>query len=78
MKSIRKDGVIKHESTESLEVEKMILLKVKHPFIIAMDYVFVTEARVYFVMQYVQGGDLGMQLSSQNRIKESRVKFYIA
>ena len=66
MKSIRKDTVIKHESIESLEVEKMILLKVKHPFIIAMDpmdYVFVLETRVYFIMQYVEGGDLGNQLS---------------
>jgi RAC serine/threonine-protein kinase len=63
MKSIRKDTVIKHESIESLEVEKMILLKVKHPFIIAMDYVFVLETRVYFIMQYVEGGDIGMQLT---------------
>jgi serine/threonine protein kinase len=60
MKSIRKDTVIKHESIESLEVEKMILLKVKHPFIISMDYVFVLETRVYFIMQYVEGGDIGM------------------
>ena len=60
MKSIRKDTVIKYESIESLEVEKMILLKVKHPFIISMDYVFVLETRVYFIMQYIQGGDLGM------------------
>jgi serine/threonine protein kinase len=78
MKSIRKDTVIKHESIESLEVEKMILLKVKHPFIISMDYVFVLETRVYFIMQYIKGGDMGMQLSEQIRIKESRVKFYIA
>jgi serine/threonine protein kinase len=63
MKSIRKDTVIKHESIESLEVEKMILLKVKHPFIISMDYVFVLETRVYFIMQYIKGGDMGMQLS---------------
>lgn len=59
MKSIRKDIVIKYESIESLEVEKMILLKVKHPFIISMDYVFVLDTRVYFVMEYIEGGDLG-------------------
>ena len=40
MKCIRKDVVIKHESVESLAVEKMILNQVNHPFIISMDYVF--------------------------------------
>jgi serum/glucocorticoid-regulated kinase 2 len=40
MKCIRKDIVIEHESVESLEVEKLILLQVNHPFIIGMDYVF--------------------------------------
>lgn len=40
MKTVRKDVVIKHESVESLQVEKMILNQVNHPFIIGMDYVF--------------------------------------
>jgi len=34
MKSIRKDIVIEHDSLESLMLEKLILLKIKHPFII--------------------------------------------
>lgn len=40
MKCIRKDVVIKHESIDSLQVEKLILNQVNHPFIIGMDYVF--------------------------------------
>jgi len=40
MKVIRKDIVIQHDSIASLEVEKMILLQVNHPFIVGMDYVF--------------------------------------
>ena len=40
MKSIRKDVVIKHRSFESLQVEKLILNQVNHPFILGMDYVF--------------------------------------
>jgi len=40
MKCIRKDVVIQHESVESLQVEKLILNQVNHPFIIGMDYVF--------------------------------------
>ena len=37
MKSIRKDIVIDHDSLESLKVEKLILLQVRHPFIISMN-----------------------------------------
>lgn len=40
MKQIRKDVVIEHDTVESLEVEKLILNQVNHPFIISMDYVF--------------------------------------
>ena len=40
MKCIRKDIVIEHDSIDSLQVEKLILLQVNHPFIIGMDYVF--------------------------------------
>lgn len=40
MKSIRKDIVIDNDSVDSLRVEKLILLQVRHPFIISMEQVF--------------------------------------
>ena len=78
MKSIRKDVVIDHEAMESLKVEKLILLQVKHPFIIAMEHVFAKALRIYFVMQFVQGGELFKHLSEQRRFSEERVRFYAA
>jgi serum/glucocorticoid-regulated kinase 2 len=63
MKSIRKDVVIDHDSLESLAVEKLILLQVKHPFIINMEFVFTKSARIYFVMPFIQGGELFKHLS---------------
>ena len=53
MKVIRKDVVIQHESVESLQVEKLILNQVNHPFIIGMDYVFQKAYRIYFIMQFI-------------------------
>lgn len=58
MKSIRKDRIIKHNSIESIQAEKLILLQVKHPFIVSMDYVFTKQMRIYFIMTFVSGGDL--------------------
>lgn len=78
MKCIRKDVVIEHESIESLEVEKLILLQVNHPFIIGMDYVFQKAYRIYFIMDFIQGGELFKHLSEAKRFPEPKAKFYAA
>lgn len=78
MKSIRKDVVLEHDSLESLKVEKLILLQVKHPFIISMDHVFAKEMRIYFVMAFVQGGELFKHLSEQKRFDQETTRFYTA
>lgn len=78
MKCIRKDVVIQHESVESLQVEKLILNQVNHPFIIGMDYVFQKAYRIYFIMQFIQGGELFKHLSEQKRFSETKTKFYAA
>lgn len=78
MKVIRKDVVIQHESVESLQVEKLILNQVNHPFIIGMDYVFQKAYRIYFIMQFIQGGELFKHLSEQKRFSEQKTKFYAA
>lgn len=54
MKSIRKDIVIEHDSIENIHLEKMILNQVNHPFIISMDFVFIKELRIYFIMDFIQ------------------------
>ena len=54
MKSIRKDIVIEHDSLENLHLEKMILNSVNHPFIISMEFVFIKELRIYFIMDFIQ------------------------
>jgi len=53
MKVIRKDVVVQHESLESLEVEKLILSQVNHPFIIGLNYVFQKSYRIYFIMDFI-------------------------
>lgn len=78
MKSIRKDIVLQNDSVESLKVEKLILLQVRHPFIISMDSVFVNSTRIYFIMPFIPGGELYTHLLSANRFEESRVIFYAA
>lgn len=53
MKSIRKDIVIEHDSLENIHLEKMILNSVNHPFIISMEFVFIKDFRIYFIMDFI-------------------------
>lgn len=76
MKSIRKDVVIEHEQLDNLRLEKHILLCVEHPFLVAMEFVFQKESRIYFLMNFVKGGELFKHLTDVRRFDEDRAKFY--
>jgi hypothetical protein len=43
-----------------------------------MDYVFQKAYRIYFIMDFIQGGELFKHLSEQKRFAESKAKFYAA
>lgn len=55
---MRKDVIIDKNSLENINLERLIMLQVDHPFIVAMHYVFQRNLRIYFVMDYVDGGEL--------------------
>jgi hypothetical protein len=38
---------------EATKLERDILLKCKHPFLVGMDFVFQTDERLYFVMPFI-------------------------
>ena len=65
IKVVRKDFVIENDEVSSVSVEKSVFLKAtqeKHPFIIHLQAAFQTETRLYFVMEYVSGGDLMLHI----------------
>lgn len=78
MKCIRKDLVIDQDFFESLKLEKDILYNVEHPFIVSMDYVFQNDLRIYFLMNFIKGGELYRHLSRMKRFSEEQAKFLIA
>ena len=51
---------------------------VNHPFIISMEYMFQLDFRIYFLMDFVRGGELFRLLSSQKRLNEDQARFYAA
>ena len=63
----RKDVIMDHNSVKSVGLEKMIMLQVNHPFIVQMQYVFQRSYRVYFIMDFMAGGELFNYMHSERR-----------
>lgn len=76
MKSIRKDVMIENDQIESAKMEKQILFQNKHPFLVKMSYVFQTEEKVYFVMNFIRGGELFTHINKEKRFTEDKARFY--
>ena len=76
MKSLRKDVILDYDQIESTLLEKEILQKADHPFLVGMEYVFQTDQKIFFVMKFVRGGELFMHLRKVRQFPEKRAKFY--
>lgn len=72
------DILIKKNQLENNKNEKEILLKIKHPFLLGMDYVFQNEQRIYFFLDFIPGGNLFENLYAVKRFDEDVVKFIAA
>ena len=70
MKRINKDVLIEKAQIQNTKTEKEILLQSKSPFIISMDYVFQNDLRLYFILEYVNGGNLLDHLRLKRRLPE--------
>lgn len=56
----------------------MILERLNNPFIVKLHFAFQTPERLYFVIDFLNGGELFFHLRKETRFKENRAKFYAA
>ncbi|KAG0196573.1 Serine/threonine kinase [Mortierella sp. GBA30] len=79
IKVLKKESIVKQDEIESARSEKRIYQvanKERHPFLTTLHSCFQTDTRLYFVMEYVRGGDLMMHIQRDKRFGEHRAKFY--
>lgn len=65
IKVLKKEFIIENDEVESTKSEKRVFLianEERHPFLLNLHACFQTETRVYFVMEYISGGDLMLHI----------------
>jgi serine/threonine protein kinase len=80
IKVLKKEFIIENDEVESTRSEKRVFLianKERHPFLTSLHACFQTETRVYFVMEYVSGGDLMLHIQ-RGQFGTKRAQFYAA
>ncbi|PKS09300.1 hypothetical protein jhhlp_003914, partial [Lomentospora prolificans] len=80
IKVLKKEFIIENDEVESIRSEKRVFLvanRERHPFLTTLHACFQTETRVYFVMEYVSGGDLMLHIQ-RGQFGTKRAQFYAA
>lgn len=79
IKVLQKKVILKRREQKHIMAERNVLLKnVKHPFLVGLHYSFQTKDKLYFVLDFVNGGELFFHLQKERTFPEPRAKFYIA
>ncbi|CAI2302317.1 unnamed protein product [Caenorhabditis sp. 36 PRJEB53466] len=78
MKSLEKADVIMKQQAAHVKAERDILAEADSPWIVRLFFSFQDESCLYFIMEYVPGGDMMTLLIQKGIFEESLARFYIA
>ncbi|XP_029676815.1 uncharacterized protein LOC115243760 isoform X1 [Formica exsecta] len=79
VKCLKKDVVLEDDDVECTLIERKVLtLATRHPYLCHLFCTFQTDSHLFFVMEYLNGGDLMFHIQKSGRFPETRARFYAA
>ena len=70
--------ILRKNQMNNTQVERMILERLDNPFIVKLHFAFQSPERLYFVIDFLNGGELFFHLRKEIRFNEPRSQFYAA
>ncbi|XP_053322935.1 serine/threonine-protein kinase Sgk3 [Spea bombifrons] len=79
VKVLTKKVILNKKEQKHIMAERNVLLKnVKHPFLVRLHYSFQTSDKLFFVLDFINGGELFFHLQRERYFSEPRALFYSA
>ena len=78
MKILKKKAIIARNQVEHTRAERKILESLQHPFLMTLRFAFQSQEKLYFVLDYYQGGELFFHLKNQRRFSEAIARLFVA
>merc|ERR1719410_180383 len=76
MKVLKKKALVKRKQVIHTQTERRVLSGIDNPFIVSLRYAFQSEAKLYMILDFFNGGELFFHLKKDGRFPEKRARFY--
>lgn len=64
MKVVNKQGLLDHKRVQDVFTERNVLTRINHPYLLKLHWTFQSEHKLFFVMDFMPGGDLDKYMNS--------------
>lgn len=78
MKVLKKEAISSPSQRLHIIAERRILQEINNPFVVKLHYAFQTPDKLYFVMDFLNGGEMFTHLRKKVKFPEKRARFYCA
>lgn len=77
MKVLSKDRVMTKNLQRYALTERNVMSVINHPFMVKLHFAFQSLTKLFLVMEYYPGGDLGKLITKRRAIPEEEARKYI-